>query len=157
MRRLLAATTLVLVVSVNPTADATTRPNPARQTSSKADLQAISAAFDRLTRDPHWRRWIETLTYRPDYSRPCPYERLIRHVFPDWPDAVSVAYRESRCQPNAANPTSSARGMFQLLHSLHAHRYRGACTPTEWSDPWCNTMAARDLYNQAGTSPWALP
>ena len=160
IRRAALALAFSAVLAVNPTAATSPRrPKPAPEPMSVVlanarhdALQYIAATF----RSPYFRRWVETVAYAPDYRLACPYERLIRHTFPDWPDAVAVAWRESRCQPDAANPSSSAGGLFQLLQSLHSHRYyaTGACAPSEWADPWCNVNAARDLYDAAGTSPW---
>lgn len=164
MRRL-ALAIAVTVAAINPTgAIEPWRDRPAiprkvvRPEPTKADVRAGLAFAATIISSPFWHRMIDTLTMPPDYSRPCPYERMIEHTFPDWPQAVQVAWRESRCQPAAANPTSSARGILQLLHSLHAHRYyaTGACSPVEWADPWCNLHAARDLFDEAGTSPWAV-
>jgi hypothetical protein len=163
MRRL-AIAIAITAAAVNPTGSLgpDRRPIPdaevRTQAPSRQDVRAGMAYARNVLASPMWHRMIDTLTYRPDYSQACPYEQMIRHVFPDWPGFVSVVWRESRCQPDAANPTSSARGLAQLLHSLHAHRYysSGACGPAEWSDPWCNLMAARNLYDDAGTAPWRL-
>lgn len=88
----------------------------------------------------------------------CAYENEIRAVFGsagDW--AVSIAMRESRCQADAANSSSSARGLFQLLLSYHGDKFRAVgCSPEQWADPMCNIRAAKYLYDMAGTSPWAL-
>lgn len=119
----------------------------------QAALRWIAATMATL----QWQRFAATVSFPPDPSRPCPYERLIRYTFPDWPDAVDVAWRESRCQPAAANRTSSARGLMQLLMSLHSRRFVAAgCAPSDWSDAWCNLAAARDLFDDAGTSPWRV-
>lgn len=68
-----------------------------------------------------------------------------------------VIRRESNNNPSAANSSSSARGCWQLLMSLHSHRFWAVgCSPAQWADPICNTKAARHLYLAAGTSPWAL-
>lgn len=156
----------IAAAAVNPTSaldpfrDA--RPSVPRQVvrdePTAADKRAALAWLAQVTSSPMWHRMIDTLTYQPDYSLACPYQRMIEHTFPDWPGAVQVAWRESRCQPAAANTSSSARGLMQLLQSLHSHRYyaSGACNANEWDDPWCNLAAARHLYDEAGTSPWRL-
>lgn len=48
---------------------------------------------------------------------PAPVLERIQSLWPEdqWARAVSVAFCESRFQVDAANPTSSARGVFQLL------------------------------------------
>lgn len=74
--------------------------------------------------------------------------------------AKRIVWREAGNQPWAANRRSSARGCFQLLQSLHARRYnkfRGwGCSPAKWNNADCNSLAALDLYRQAGKSPWRL-
>jgi hypothetical protein len=82
------------------------------------------------------------------------YQALDRH----WPAssrqwARGIVARESGGDPRAQNPRSSAAGCFQLL-SIHAHRVPGG-----WGNRYdadANTLAALDLYREAGTSPWAL-
>ena len=86
------------------------------------------------------------------------YSALDRH----WPAssrqwARSIVWRESRNQPTAANPRSTARGCGQLLLSLHGWRFTAVgCSPAEWADPDCNVKAMLHLYREAGTSPWSL-
>lgn len=85
----------------------------------------------------------------------CQYEGLIRSTFtedPDW--AVSIAMRESHCEPGAYNPSGS-EGLFQLYHHDDLF-YDVGCTPDEWAEPWCNVRAAHLLYLGAGRAPWAL-
>lgn len=82
------------------------------------------------------------------------YAALDRH----WPAssrqwARGIVARESGGDPRAQNPRSSAAGCFQLL-SMHAHRVPGG-----WGNRYdadANTLAALDLYREAGTSPWSL-
>jgi hypothetical protein len=163
MRRLALAVAMT-VAAIDPTgAIGPVRPFPAdvevaKPAPTRADVRAGMAYAANVLRSPMWHRMIDTLNHPADPSLACPYEQLIRHTFPDWPEAVQVAWRESRCQPTAANPTSSARGLMQLLQSLHSHRYyaTGACTAADWSDAWCNLAAARHLYDEAGTNPWRL-
>jgi len=78
------------------------------------------------------------------------------HHFPgDRATARQIIHRESRNNPAAANTSSTARGCWQLLMSLHSWRFTAVgCSPSEWSDPVCNTKAAAHLYNAAGWSPW---
>lgn len=73
-----------------------------------------------------------------------------------------VAWRESRCDPGARNP-SGASGALQIMLPLHhdlfaALAWRG-CWPygfSLWQDPGCNAYAARELYDSSGISPWRL-
>ena len=86
------------------------------------------------------------------------YEALDRH----WPASSrewmrSIVWRESRNQPSAANPSSSARGCAQLIPSVHSGRFRKlGFSPSQWADPDVNIKVALDLYREAGTSPWRL-
>ena len=77
------------------------------------------------------------------------------HHFPgDHATARRIIHRESRNDPRAANPRSSARGCWQLL-SMHDWRYREVgCSPAQKLEPVCNTKAAAHLYQQAGWTPW---
>lgn len=87
-------------------------------------------------------------------SRDC-NQAVDRHWPGDKARAKRIVHRESRNNPSAANPRSSARGCMQLLMSLHSHRYVAVgCTPSQWSNPDCNIKAAAHLYRQAGWSPW---
>ena len=81
----------------------------------------------------------------------------LHHFSGDHNRARKIIWRESRNNPAAANSRSSARGCFQLLQSLHSHRYTAVgCSPSQWSNAVCNVKAADHLYRQAGWSPWAL-
>lgn len=66
-----------------------------------------------------------------------------------------VVWRESRNDPTAANPSSTARGCAQLLMSLHSWRFTAVgCSPSAWADASCNVRAALHLFREAGRSPW---
>lgn len=104
-----------------------------------------------------WQLWQAARRLPSPGPSGCDYEGLIRQTFvedPDW--AVSIAMRESRCQPGAANPSGSM-GLFQLLLPLHNDLlFAVGCAPDQWSDPVCNTEAAHLLYQGAGRRPWSL-
>lgn len=71
--------------------------------------------------------------------------------------ARSIVNRESGNNPAAANPSSSARGCFQLMLSVHAGRFtKLGYSTSQWSNPDVNTLVALDLYRDAGTAPWRL-
>ena len=64
--------------------------------------------------------------------------------------AVSVATCESSLNPNAVNPSSDAKGLFQIIPSTWAIYGKG--NPFNPND---NAQAARRIYNAAGGwSPW---
>lgn len=84
----------------------------------------------------------------------CPYAPLIREVWQtdaEW--AITIARRESNCEPGARNP-SGASGLFQLLG--HSDLLIAACGSDAWADPTCNVKAAWLLYQGAGRAPWNL-
>lgn len=91
------------------------------------------------------------------YSGPC-------HAAIDtyWPAGAQawahrIVQRESNGIPTAANRRSSARGCWQMLIRLHGRRFTAVgCSPAMWADARCNTLAALNLYQQAGKSPWRL-
>lgn len=91
----------------------------------------------------------------------CGFADAIRAAWADTPDgewAVSVAMRESRCQPEARNP-SGASGLFQLMMPLHRRLVLEVCgEPADELvfSPACNIAAARALYQGAGRAPWAF-
>ncbi len=64
--------------------------------------------------------------------------------------AVSVATCESSLNPNALNPSSDAKGLFQIIPGTWAMYGKGnPYNPTD------NAQAARRIYNAAhGWSPW---
>lgn len=78
----------------------------------------------------------------------------LHHFSGDHATARRVIHRESRNNPRAANPSSSARGCFQLL-AMHDWRYyEVGCTPSQKLQAVCNVKAADHLYRAAGWSPW---
>lgn len=92
----------------------------------------------------------------------CAYEAQIRAAFPgdgDW--AVSVAWRESRCQPGAVNwgescgSGSHAHGLFQMCFPMHLPTFQ-AVGCTDPLNAECNIRAAAHLYAGSGRSPWRL-
>lgn len=90
----------------------------------------------------------------------CAYEGLVRNVFTDDADwAVSIALRESNCEPLARNSSGSS-GLFQLLLPLHDDLLTAVCPQWDpsvsWSIPWCAVAAAHLLYEGSGRAPWAL-
>ena len=92
-------------------------------------------------------------TYRGDE---CPYAAEIIDTWAGtgsehW--AVDTAIRESRCQPEARNP-SGASGIFQLMMPLHARLVSDVCGSPDVFDASCNIRAARALFDGAGRNPW---
>ena len=72
------------------------------------------------------------------------------------PRAQAIAWRESRYQPWARNP-SGASGLFQIMLPLHARRFTAAgYAPEQWSDPAVNVTVAYQLFQEQGWQPWAF-
>lgn len=118
---------------------------------SPAEIAAFTAAT------PEQQATVIAELQRQQASRPKDCYSAMEMVFPPnaHPWARRIIHRESRNNPSAANPRSSARGCWQLLSNLHANRYTAAgCRVSQWADPLCNTRAAYELYKAAGTSPW---
>ncbi len=69
---------------------------------------------------------------------------------------VRISWRESRWNPTARNPRSSARGCLQILTATHAKRIRRlGFTVRQMTEAGPNAAVARSLYDDAGLSPWA--
>jgi len=64
-------------------------------------------------------------------------------------------YRESRCDPSADNPNSSASGLLQLLSSLHCGWLSRELGPCNLYDPEYNIQAAALLWQRSGYSAWS--
>ena len=63
-------------------------------------------------------------------------------------EAIAVARCESGLDPNAANPDSSARGLFQIMASVHGVRAKWLFNPS------VNIRVAKQLYDEQGWNPW---
>ena len=65
--------------------------------------------------------------------------------------AVAVAGAESGYSPTAANPTSAARGMWQIMLTVH----QDIMWMGDWRDPYVNARMAYSIWKVAGDwSPW---
>lgn len=67
--------------------------------------------------------------------------------------ALCVMLHESGGNPNAKNPTSSARGLFQVLASLWAPHY--GVSFSDLYDPTTNVRIAADIWSDYGWSAWS--
>lgn len=86
-------------------------------------------------------------------------EGAMRQVWPSqhWAWGMQIMRRESGLQPGAANRSSTARGCWQLLMSLHGKRFAAVgCSAQQWNNALCNNKVAYELFKIAGKSPWAL-
>lgn len=85
------------------------------------------------------------------------WEGLIAAHFPA--DQVGRACRVMLCESNgnanAANPGSKARGLFQIMMSVHDGRfYARGWSYDDWRDPAKNTAIAAEIWRGSGWSPW---
>lgn len=67
--------------------------------------------------------------------------------------ALCIVGRESGGDPGADNPTSSARGLFQVLGSLWAPHY--GISRSDLYDPIVNTRIAVDIWENYGWHAWS--
>jgi hypothetical protein len=76
-------------------------------------------------------------------------EEIIRSIFGSEAEtALKVAKCESGMNEKARNKTSTARGLFQIMASIHGVKEK-------WLyDPMINTMIAKSLYDASGWNPW---
>jgi len=85
-------------------------------------------------------------------------ESIIREIWPDdvENEAVRIATRESRLQPDARN--ACCYGLFQIHYRAHRAwlTQYGVTGPADLLDARTNATVALALYEQAGWGPWAL-
>jgi hypothetical protein len=88
------------------------------------------------------------------------WEALLERYSPGW-DVTRmsrIAFRESRCQPDARNRSSSATGLLQLLAShcrWLAEQMDTWCTRERLTDPEFNVKAAAVLWDEQGYGAWS--
>ena len=84
---------------------------------------------------------------KPVFEVPQSPKEIICAVFTDnCEEALRVANCESGLNPTAANKTSSARGLFQVMQSWHK-------IDQKWLfHPYINTLVAKKLYDESGGS-----
>ena len=83
--------------------------------------------------------------WRPLVARHFPDEEVER--------ALCIIRHESNGDPQADNPRSTARGLFQILGSLWAPHY--GIERTDLYDPVLNTRLARDIWDNYGWWAWS--
>lgn len=80
----------------------------------------------------------------------------IQHWSPGWPvdRMAAIAYRESRCDPDASN--SCCSGIFQIHRTwIDNVALCGVESRADLYDPWKNVCAAAVVYRTQGMSAWA--
>lgn len=83
------------------------------------------------------------------------WEPLVAEHFPDSQidTALCIIRHESKGDPSADNPRSSARGLFQILGSLWRPHYN--LSYGDLYDPEINTRTARLIWNDYGWWAWS--
>ena len=74
-----------------------------------------------------------------------------------WEDvdrALCLMGYESGGNPNAKNPTSTATGLMQIMHSVWKETF-GVTHRSEWTDPELNIYAASVIRATQGWTAWA--
>ena len=91
----------------------------------------------------HWNSWYYF------GKTPMTNEKIIQYVFPENQELMTkIAKCESGLSEKAKNKKSTARGLFQVMASVHD-------VQEKWLyDPFINTLIARKLYDASGTQPW---
>lgn len=79
---------------------------------------------------------------------------LLEILFPaeEVDTALCIIRHESRGDPDADNPRSSATGLFQILAGHWGDHY--GVTETQLRDPYLNVFLARDIWEQSGWLAW---
>jgi hypothetical protein len=85
----------------------------------------------------------------PELSQEEQMKQIIRDVWGEYAElGIAIARCESGFNPEAVNPTSSARGLFQVMQSWHK-------IDQKWLfNPVINTHVAYQLYQEQGVAPW---
>lgn len=89
------------------------------------------------------------------------WEPLLEQHSPGWSvERMSrIMYRESRCQPEVRNSSSSATGLLQILSShcrWIAAQMGTWCTRARLNDAEFNIAAAAVLWDEQGYGAWSL-
>ncbi|MCP3993566.1 MAG: lytic transglycosylase domain-containing protein [bacterium] len=115
----------------------------AKQEALLAELRIVNGPYDNITTEFDWavERW------RPVVDMYFPEDRV------DW--ALRIMECESRGDPNAKNPNSSASGLFQHLARLWSPRAEAAgFGDADVFDPFANIAVAAWLLENGGPSHW---
>lgn len=140
---LITATTLLFGAA--NVADASRQP----RSSAIRNWQAISELVEA------WQRWITAVTQTPYTGSECEGR---------WAIPTSIVWRESRCQPTARNPHSTAGGAYQMIASSRDWALRASGneewvgTPAEYLPLRVQHSAAAALWRNSpchwAPNPW---
>jgi soluble lytic murein transglycosylase-like protein len=99
--------------------------------------------------------YVAPATYRGMGSDVEQWRDLVAGYFGDKTDlALCIIKYESGGNPNAANPNSSARGLFQVMASTWAAHF--GVSWDQLYDPATNTAIAWEIYQIQGWGAWAV-
>lgn len=87
-----------------------------------------------------------------ELAKPQTVEEMVTAEFKDAPVMVSIARAESKFDPKAKNPNSTATGVFQILIGTWNDPYYGCVG--ERTNAEDNIDCARKIYEKSGTVPW---
>jgi hypothetical protein len=83
------------------------------------------------------------------------WRHIVEYFWPDWAieRMIRIMHCESRGDPSAKNPRSSATGLFQIMGSWQKK------WPGDYTDPWTNAAVAYQIWLEADRygdpfSPW---
>ena len=116
----------------------------------KAEMNRLqSQASIGLEQADQWSQYaqmLETKLLTPDTQDP---QFIIEKVFgKDSGLFKKIAGCESSFNPNAKNMTSSARGLLQIMSSVHK-------IDQKWlKNPMINALVAKQLFDEQDTTPW---
>ncbi len=115
----------------------------AKQEALLAELRAVNGPYDNVTDEFRW----EVERWRPVVDMYFPDDRV------DW--ALRIMECESRGEPDAKNPNSSASGLFQHLARLWPDRAEAAgFGDSDVFEPFANIAVAAWLLENGGPSHW---
>ena len=115
----------------------------ANQAALLAELRMVNGPYDNISTEFDW----EVERWRPVVDMYFPQDRV------EW--ALRIMECESRGDPNAKNPNSSASGLFQHLARLWPPRAEAAgFGDADVFDPFANIAVAAWLLENGGPSHW---
>jgi hypothetical protein len=154
----LAVAAVPFVGGLDASADiASARPHPphsGRLTAAQLRIHPLAGA----EKDAELKRWYEVATWNLEASRGQQSTGRRRSGGGGGGGTCAgsipgnIIYRESKCDPNARNPSSGASGKYQVLDSTwdgYGGYGSAADAPESVQDQW-----AAEAYAQSGCDPW---
>jgi hypothetical protein len=133
--------TLFLGLGVMVGADIRVKAQKAEINRLQSELERYAAIGDQMVTE-----YNQLLTADPYSNDP---EKIIEAVFKQDAEVMKkVAFCESTMNPKARNKNSTARGLFQVMASVHDVNEKYLYNPV------INTLIAKQLYDASGLNPW---